>query len=551
MKDIMGNQINPDNDENEVNMKFNFIIRRIYNINNLDEINTPQSYKEAMESNHADEWKKSIIEEQQSLIKLNTFEVVPRPKNKPTVKSRYVFKIKTDETGKISRFKTRLVAKGYTQTHGVDYFDTFSPALRLSSFRYLLSTAVINKFKVIHLDVQTAFLNGDLEEEIYMEIPENFESLGADRKKKQVLRLYKSIYGLKQASRTWNEKFTTSIIAMGFVQSQGDPCIFIKYDSTGKITCIIGIFVDDCFILGDKDQIEETKQQLMKLFDMHNLGLLSYALGIKVIQQNDTIEISQMAYIEKCLDKFQMIDSSIRSTPLPLKPQADETNNKPMSNINIYQQLIGSLIYLSNATRPDIAYAVGYLARSMQSPTEGDWLNGKYVLRYLNGTKNISLKYKNSDCLVGYSDASYAEENDRKSISGYVFKQAGGAITWRSSKQDIVAQSSMESEYIGLSEAGKEAQWLRKLEVEIFPSRSLPTVIYEDNQSAIKLSDNPLHSNRSKHISVRYHSIRELVKSKIIKVEYLPTTEMIADILTKSLGRVLHQHFVDGLGLFE
>jgi hypothetical protein len=550
--DIMGNPIN--NKKKKVkNRKNNDLVlscEEIFEINNLDEINTPQTYKEAMESNHAEEWQKSIIEEQQSLIKLNTFEVVPRPTNKPIVKSRYVFKIKTDEKGKISRFKTRLVAKGYTQTQGVDYFDTFSPAIRLSSLRYLFSAAVLNKFKIHHLDVQTAFLNGDLAEEIYMEIPEHFDILNADRKK-QVLKLNKSIYGLKQASRVWNEKFTSTITSMGFIQSDGDPCIFIKYKSTEKQQpiCIIGIFVDDCFVLGEDDQIAFTSQQLMKSFNMHDLGLLSYALGIKVIQQNGTIELSQTAYVDKCLEKFQMSDSKIRSTPLPLKPQADETNNKPMSNINIYQQLIGSLIYLSNATRPDIAYAVGYLARSMQTPTEADWMNGVHVLKYLKGSKNYSLKYNSQKSLEGYSDASYAEEKDRKSISGYVFKQAGAAITWRSSKQDIVAQSSMESEYIGLSEAGKEAKWLRKLQAEIFPTISTPTIIYEDNQSAIKLTANPLHSNRSKHIDVRYHSIREIVKSKIVEIKYLSTAEMIADIMTKSLGKILHQLFVDGLGL--
>jgi hypothetical protein len=168
----------------------------------------------------------------------------------------------------------------------------------------------------------------------------------------------------------------------------------------------------------------------------------------------------------------------------------------------------------------------------------------------LKGTKSLALVYNKQDSLVGYSDSSYAEEVDRKSVSGYVFKQAGAAITWRSTKQQIVAQSSMEAEYIALAEAGKEAQWIRKLQSEIFPHvKNQPTLIYEDNQSAIKLSNNPLHSNRSKHISVRYHSIRDLVKSKIVDIQYLPTAEMIADIMTKSLGKILHCRFVEGLGL--
>ncbi len=244
-----------------------------------------------------------------------------------------------------------------------------------------------------------------------------------------------------------------------------------------------------------------------------------------------------------------MQDSKSTSTPLPPKPQADENNNTPFKDVNLYQQLIGSLIYLSNATRPDIAYAVGFLARSMQAPTEADWVNGKRVLRYLKGTHGLYLNYNNTKIAEGYSDSSYAEEKDRKSVGGYVFKQAGAAITWRSTKQEIVAQSSMEAEYIALAEAGKEALWIRKLQSEIFPNVKNPTKIFEDNQSTIKLSNNPIHTNRSKHISVRYHAIRDIIQKKLVQVDYLPTTDMIADIMTKSLGRILHDKFVKLLGL--
>jgi hypothetical protein len=210
------------------------------------------------------------------------------------------------------------------------------------------------------------------------------------------------------------------------------------------------------------------------------------------------------------------------------------------------------LIYIANATRPDIAYSVAFLARSMQNPTTNDFINAKRIFRYLKGTKDLELVYNNQQQqLVGYSDASYAEDKDRKSVGGYVFKQAGAAVTWRSTKQKIVSQSSMEAEYIALAEAVKEAEWLRKLQREIFPNNNLaPTLIYEDNQSSIKLAENPIHSDRSKHIDVKYHAIRERINKKIVEVQHLPGTEMIADILTKSLGSVLHQRFVKDLGLF-
>lgn len=568
----------------------------------------PQTYQQAIRSEHREHWLASIKEEQDCLIANSTFQVVPRPTHKKAIQSRYVFKIKTDENGAIARFKTRLVAKGFTQVQGVDYFDTFSPALRLASLRYLISIAVLKNFIIYHLDVQTAFLNGDLEEEIYMEIPEGFDTINQDRRS-HVLRLLKSIYGLRQASRNWNIKFTIRIIKkMGFVQSQADPCIFIKYDKNGETRVILGIFVDDCFVVGAEKDVKEIRDALMEEFKMHDLGPLSYALGIKVVQEDNKITLSQAAYIMKCVEKFNMQNSSPQPTPLPEKPQRNNNiksinnndklindnniksninksnnisvinknnnnlsrdknninntdqqnnNNDDVNNanqlfedVNLYQQLIGSLIYLANATRPDISFAVGYLARSMNAPTNADWINAKRVLRYLNATKNLAINYKSKDKLIGYSDSSYAEELDRKSVGGYVFLQAGAAITWRSTKQEIIAQSSMEAEYIALAEAAKECVWIKKLHKEIFPkSADEAVIIYEDNQSAIKLAENPIHTNRSKHIDVRYHVIREYVKNNVITLQYLPTAEMIADIMTKSLGKVLHARFVAGMGL--
>jgi hypothetical protein len=222
-----------------------------------------------------------------------------------------------------------------------------------------------------------------------------------------------------------------------------------------------------------------------------------------------------------------------------------------MKDVEHYQRLVGSLIYLSNSTRPDIAYAVSYLARSMHAPTEENFMNAKRVLRYLKGTKDLSLKYYADDQLLfAYSDSSYAEEKDYKSVGGYATILGGAAVSWKSTKQSIVAQSSMEAEYIALAEAAKEVEWLRKLQQEVFPKANLlPTKIYEDNQSAIALAKNPLHSSRSKHIAVRFHRIQELVNDKVIQIIYKPTQDMVADIMTKSLNRNLHARFVAGLGL--
>ncbi len=297
----------------------------------------------------------------------------------------------------------------------------------------------------------------------------------------------------------------------------------------------------------------------MNLFRMHDLGSLSFALGIKFIQKKDgSVQMSQDLYVEKLLKKFEMMDAKIVETPMILKnsisPKGEDeaqVASPPMNDINRYQQLVGSLIYLSNSTRPDIAYAVRSLASMMHAPLESDMIAAKRVIRYLKWTRDLSLNFNNKDQeLFAYSDSSYAEENDRKSVGGYVVMKAGAAITWKSQKQSIVAQSSMEAEYIALAEAAKEVEWLRKLELEIRPkSVAMPTTIFEDNQSTIRLSKNPIHSSRSKHIAVRYHKIQELVANKVILVEYKPTDQMVADIMTKSLGKVIHQRFVNGMGL--
>ena len=311
-----------------------------------------------MKSPEKQEWKDATQRELNSLIKNHTFDVVPRPPNIKILNAGLIFKIKPKDDNKASQFKARFVAKGYAQEYGIDYFETFSPTMRHASSRFLISSAVMLGFKIHHFDVQTAFLNGELEETIYLEIPEGFEaSLKVDRKA-HVLKLVKSIYGLKQASRVWNEKFTSTIQQMNFVQSQADPCVFIKYGPDQVPIALIGIYVDDCHVAAQEDQIVEIGNQLKSKFEMHDLGPLTYSLGINVDQSNGAVTLSQAKYVEKLTKKFGMDDSRIMSTPLPFKPQNDQSNNKPFEDVNKYQQLIGSLIYLANATRPDLAYSV-------------------------------------------------------------------------------------------------------------------------------------------------------------------------------------------------
>ena len=246
-----------------------------------------------------------------------------------------------------------------------------------------------------------------------------------------------------------------------------------------------------------------------------------------------------------------MKDCNPQDTPLPYKPDEDPNHKVLFNNVVLYQQIIGSLIYLANSTRPDITFSVSYLARYMAAPTLASYNQAKHVLRYLKGTMNLSLQYSKTDQpLVGYSDAEYAgDKADRRSVGGYVFIQSGAAITWRCSKQPIVSQSAMEAELIALTEAGKEALWLRKFQAELFPTIKAPTLINEDNQSAIDFVDNPIHSNRSKHIDVRYLVAREWINNKQISVLHCPGEIQTADIMTKPLQKVLHLRHREAMGL--
>jgi hypothetical protein len=334
-----------------------------------------------------------------------------------------------------------------------------------------------------------------------------------------------------------------------FTQSTSDPCIFIKRNK-GKVI-IVAIFVDDSVIVGVKEDVVEAKAILSSMFKMKDLGELKSIVGIKVERTTTTTSLSQCQFIKEMLSRFNMSDCKSTTTPLPTNINKDEKEALTKFNDKVlYQQAIGSLIYLSNATRPDISYAVNQLARKMQEPSVQDWHNTKRVFRYLQGTKEKKLTYyqEKSD-LSGYSDASYADDRqDRKSTSGYVFMMNGGAVSWKSSKQPIVSLSSMEAEYIALCSAVKEGLWFKKLEKELLNNEKTLT-IFEDNQSAIKTANNQIHNDRSKHIDVRYHFTRECVEKKQIKIEYCPTNKMIADALTKPLGRILHEQHMRNMGL--
>jgi transposase InsO family protein len=516
----------------------------------------PTTVKEALEGPDSTEWKKAMEEEYSSIMKNKTWTLEVLPAGRKAIGSKWVFKIKYDSKGNIEKYKARLVAKGYSQMEGIDYNETFAPVAKFNSIRILISLAAKYDLELHQMDVKTAFLNGNLEEEIYMQQPEAFIEQGKENK---VCRLQKSIYGLKQAGRSWYKKIDDFFLKLGFQRTHADCCVY--HQEQEDIILLIAIYVDDLIILSnDLDSLNYLKAELSKKFEMKDLGEAHYILGIEVCRnrQEKSIRISQSKYIDDILRRFNMTDSLSVSTPLEIglklnkgMAPSSEEERKEMENIP-YKSAVGSLMYAMLGTRPDICYAVGALSRFSSNPGATHWKAVKRVFKYLKGTKDFAIEYKaDEDDLKGYSDADWAGDiDDRRSTTGYTFIIAAGAVTWSSKKQPTVALSTTEAEYMAITQAAKEAIWIGRLLSELgFSSEGEVISIYGDNQGSISLSKNSVYHARTKHIDIQHHFIREKTESGEIKLIHCPTNRMPADILTKALTKEKHDVFSRMLGM--
>lgn len=508
----------------------------------------PKTVAEALSRADGHKWKQAMMEEVQSFNENETWELVDLPTDKTIVECKWVFKIKYDSKNQ-SSYRARLVAKGYTQKKGVDYDETFAPVVRHSTLRLLLGLAVKLDLKILHLDVKTAFLNGELKENVFMQQPEGFVLKENENK---VFKLKKAVYGLKQSGRAWNEKVDNVLLNIGYEKSKFEPCLYIKKNKDNLLT-IVALYVDDFFVFSaDCNEINFLENYLNSKFKIKNLGEAKQCLGIRINRDYDKecITIDQELYINDLLKRFGMVDSKIVSTPLDSSINLSNVEGEICDSKIPYQELIGSLMYLAVMTRPDIAHAVSLLSQYNNCYTKIHWQCAKRLLRYLKGTKHFSMKFcKENSKLIGYADADWgSSKHDRKSFTGYVFKFSGGSVSWKSCKQRTVALSTTEAEYMALCEAAKDAIYLRNLLCEI--TGKLDCIdIYNDNQSAQKLASNPVFHDRSKHIDIRYHFLRNAVSENMINLKYMSTEEMVADILTKPLQNVKNSKFVNYLGL--
>jgi hypothetical protein len=368
-----------------------------------------------MKRDDADGWKKSIDVENTNLKDNETWvEVKPwqLPKDASIVGSRWVFKYKTDSNNNVFH-KARLVAKGFTQIPGIHYDEVSSPVGRYATARAIIAYAASRNYEIDQVDVVCAFLNGDLEEDIFLRLPE-----GANSNSK-IVKLKKSIYGLKQSSRNWFLKFRGTILEYGFEQSSADPCMFTKQEGDDLLTILI--YVDDGLIVGPRDKVDKIKNYLFSKFKMRDLGEAKKFLSFEIENSKDSIFISQRSFIEKIVEKFGMSDCKVRQTPLNAGTKELKSNDQKelFEDINLFQQAVGSLLFLANGTRPDISFAVGLMSRKLVSPSKNDWANVKSIISYLSHSKDLRISYfKKGSQLEGFCDASYADCLDSKSTSG-------------------------------------------------------------------------------------------------------------------------------------
>ena len=497
----------------------------------------PTSYKEAVQSVDKRQWICAMEEEMKALTETGALELVERPAGANVIDTRWVFKVKCNERGEVDRYKARLVAKGFVQVEGVDYFDVYAPVTKPTSIRVVLAIANLEDWDVDNMDVDTAFLQSPVHEEIYVAQPEGFERQGP-KDEELVCRVHKSLYGLKQAPRNWNLEIDGWLREFGLVPSRADPCLYVLIDE-GSVLVVL-LYVDDLIITGNSRTVmDQFKAAISDRFKMKDLGMLRWILGMEVRRDRARriLHLSQGAYINTVLARFGMENCKPVATPAEGVLRRLDNGHADRE----FMQFVGSVLYLAMISRPDIAFAVQNLGRHMQRVGPEHWVAAKRLLRYLGGTRDLGLQFNGSAPnvinLVGYSDADWAGDVDtRRSTTAFVFVFAGACISWASRLQPTVALSSAEAEYMALCAGAQEAIHLRTMLRDLGYEQEQPTVIYEDNQACIAMGNNPtINHKRSKHIDIRYHFTRERVESGEIELAYVPTEHQLADLLTKAL----------------
>lgn len=504
----------------------------------------PTTYQQATSPSNIKLWQPAITKELDNLRAKKVFRPWKLPQGRKAITCRWIFTTKRDADGVITKRKARLVARGFSQQPGVDFEETFAPVSRLVSLRILLTLAATLNWDIHQADVEGAYLNGKIKEEIYMEVPPGYRVPEGNN----CVRVDGALYGLKQAATCWWEEVGKVLRSLGFKRLQSEWGLYYRDGTQGPI--LILVYVDDFMLAArNRSTINKTLADLKRHWTITDTDNVTSILGMKVVRDkmHRKITVTQPGYIDTLLARFPLATSRQFTTPLPCT--TDNLSSDAFA-LTPYQQIVGSLMWIAGSTRPDIAYAVNYLSRYSSQPTEGHWQQALRVVSYLGSTRESGLTlggYGGDHIkLIGWVDADWGGCLDtRRSTTGYVFTLNGSMIAWSSRRQQTVASSTLHAEYIAMSEATREAIWLRTMLKEMNITQTEPTTLYCDNQGAMFLAKNPITHARTKHIDIRYHIIREMIESKTVSLIYTKTEDQLADIFTKALSGPRHGYLIE------
>jgi transposase InsO family protein len=530
---------------------------------------TPRTLKEAFASVDAKHWRFATSAEVDQLESALTWELVPRSEAPNVISGKWVFRIKKDQDGNIDRYKARWVARGFTQKHGVDFTEIFAPTIKAASVRLLLALANYYDIDLHGLDVSNAFARADIDGDIFIEQPHGYvKKPDNDTDKPKVCKLKKALYGTKQAARLWHVKFRSHLIKNGWRAYESDPCIFSRHSAKFGHE-FLGVYVDDIIHAGSAAAHKSLLTSCNTQFPTTSQGPLTWILAMQITRdrKSRTLCLHQTQGIVDYIDEWKLHDSDIRTTPMsPKWKYGDGPETHDESRIRDYRSQVGSLNYFATSTRPDIALAVGLLCRHLHNPNEQCFKALQHVNSYIAHTPHLGLIYRASasgnpsireisgteipqpdppeltdespaPTLRAFSDATYGGEtaDGAKSTSGSLIYFDTALIAWCSSKQPVISLSSMEAEQIAAFETSRSIVYFRQFLKELGLQQTSPTIIHEDNTGCIASSKNPIKSRRVRHMHLRYHYLRDIIHEQKVVLEYIKTTDQIADILTKPL----------------
>lgn len=506
----------------------------------------PSSYKHALKDPN---WYHAMLEEYTALLQNETWSLVSPPAGVNMVTGKWIFRHKLNPDDSLARYKARWVLRGFTQQHGVDFAETFSPVVKPATIRVVLSLAVSAGWAIHQLDVKNAFLHGHLDTVVYSQQPSGFVDTAHPS---HVCRLHRSLYGLKQAPRAWFQRFTTYLACLGFVASKSDTSLFILHRDGA--TAYLLLYVDDIILTASSASLlHHVISQLHNEFSTTDLGELHHFLGINVTRSSRGLFLSQHQYALEILERAHMSNCKPIATPIDTRAKLSATDGAPVSDPSLYHSLAGALQYLT-LTRPDITYAVQQVCLFMHDPREPHFTVLKRILRYIRGTPQLGLHLRRSSDhrLVAYSDTDWAGCPDtRKSTSGYCIFIGDNLVSWSSKRQQTVSRSSADAEYRAVANAVAEACWLHQLLHELRRPPDRATIVYCDNVSAMYLSTNPVQHQRTKHIEIDLHFVRERVAFGDVRVLHVPSASQFADIFTKGLPLTVFLNFRSSLNVLD